>query len=165
KINRHGGFPSLADSRRNGYGDLGARKIAMDALLADLAGIPELARALDNVRRLPPPCYDDETWSFVEALLDVLPRCAARLRIVFARSGAIDFAEATLIALHALGDADSPSDLLLALDMRIEHLLVDEFQDTSLAQYELIECITDGWTAGDGGPLLVVGDPMHSTYR
>ena len=52
-----------------------------------------------------------------------------------------------------------PSDLLLAVDMRIEHLLVDEFQDTSLAQYELIERLTAGWDAGDGRTLFVVGDP------
>ena len=48
--------------------------------------------------------------------------------------------------------------------MRIEHLLVDEFQDTSLAQYELIERLTAGWTPGDGRTLFVVGDPMQSIY-
>src|SRR5204863_5945569 len=60
---------------------------------------------------------------------------------------------------------DGPSELLLALDMRIEHLLVDEFQDTSLAQHQLVECLTEGWTPGDGRSLFVVGDPMQSIYR
>ena len=39
--------------------------------------------------------------------------------------------ELTLAALRALGAADAPTDLLLRLDARYDHLLVDEFQDTS----------------------------------
>ena len=61
------------------------------------------------------------------------------------------------MALEALGRADAPSDLLLSLDLRVEHLLVDEFQDTSFAQCELIERVTAGWTQGDGRSLFVVG--------
>ncbi len=34
----------------------------------------------------------------------------------------------------------------LRLDYRIQHLLVDEFQDTSLAQYELLEALTAQWS-------------------
>ena len=64
-------------------------------------------------------------------------------------------AEATLVALEALGRADAPSDLLLSLDLRVEHLLVDEFQDTSFAQCELIERVTAGWDAPLMGPLGV----------
>jgi ATP-dependent exoDNAse (exonuclease V) beta subunit len=42
---------------------------------------------------------------------------------------------------------------------------VDEFQDTSNSQWELIERLTAGWEAGDGRTVLVVGDPMQSIYR
>jgi len=73
--------------------------------------------------------------------------------------------ELTLAALRALGSADEPTDLLLRLDSRYDHLLLDEFQDTSDAQYELLASITAGWTAGDGRTLFAVGDPMQSIYR
>ncbi len=126
--------------------------------------MPGLAAALHGIRRLPPPRYNETAWGFIEALLEVLPRVAARLQIVFAEARAIDFIEASQIALRALGEPDAPSDLLLRLDMRIEHLLVDEFQDTSLSQYELIERLVAGWTPGDGRTLFVVGDPMQSVY-
>lgn len=142
-----------------------ARKQAMEDLLARLASVPGLAPALHFVRNLPPKRYDDAAWAFIEALLVVLPRAAARLLLVFARADAIDFSEATLITLRALGTGDAPSDLLLALDTRIGHLLVDEFQDTSLAQCELIKRLTAGWAAGDGHTLFLVGDPMQSIYR
>ncbi|MEK7666845.1 MAG: UvrD-helicase domain-containing protein, partial [Pseudomonadota bacterium] len=66
---------------------------------------------------------------------------------------------------RALGTAESPTDLALHLDYRIRHLLVDEFQDTSVSQHELLAKLTAGWQAGDGRTLFVVGDPMQSIYR
>jgi ATP-dependent exoDNAse (exonuclease V) beta subunit len=161
QVNKRQGFFSASETGAARE----TRKQAMEALLADLSAVPGLAAALHATRRLPPPHYDDAAWRFVAALLDVLPRVAARLELVFAEAGEIDFNEATLIALRALASSDAPSDLLLALDVRIEHLLVDEFQDTSLAQLDLIEKLTAGWTPGDGRTLFVVGDPMQSIYR
>ncbi len=64
-----------------------------------------------------------------------------------------------------MGTPESPTDLLYSLDYRIQHLLVDEFQDTSRAQYELVKALTEQWSAGDSRSLFVVGDPMQSIYR
>jgi ATP-dependent helicase/nuclease subunit A len=159
------GFPAAGKAAEAGRRRRMTQKWDMATILAELDAVPGLASALDLVRRLPPPCYDDAAWEFVAALLAVLPRAVARLKLVFAREASIDFAEATLLALQALGDGDAPSDLLLSIDMRVAHLLVDEFQDTSLVQNELIERLTAGWSHGDGRTLFVVGDPMQSIYR
>ena len=43
--------------------------------------------------------------------------------------------------------------------------LVDEFQDTSRAQYELVKALTEQWSEGDNRSLFLVGDPMQSIYR
>ena len=124
-----------------------------------------LADALHLARSLPPPAYTEEAWAIVAALLAVLPRAAAELALVFAAEGVVDFVELTLAALRALGPADAPTDLLLRLDARYDHLLVDEFQDTSDVQYELLGSLTAGWVDGDGRTLFAVGDPMQSIYR
>ncbi|MEO8566608.1 MAG: UvrD-helicase domain-containing protein, partial [Betaproteobacteria bacterium] len=163
-VNIAQGFPPKGSARDEGAARRDAHKQAMIGLLRSLAAVPGLAAALHGIRRLPPPRYDETAWGFIEALLEVLPRAAARLQLVFAESRAIDFIEASQIALRALGEPDAPSDLLLRLDMRIEHLLVDEFQDTSLSQYELIERLVAGWAPSDGRTLFVVGDPMQSVY-
>lgn len=86
------------------------------------------------------------------------------LRNVFRRHHAVDFTEVTRAAIKALGEPEAPSDLLYALDYRIEHLLVDEFQDTSRAQFNLLEALTGQWSDGDGRTLFVVGDPLQSIY-
>ncbi len=45
------------------------------------------------------------------------------------------------------------------------HVLVDEFQDTSESQVQLLRRLTAGWEPGDGRTLFLVGDPMQSIYR
>ena len=165
QVNIRHGFAAKGNRREAGHTERDERKRSMLALISELAAVPGLVEALDAVRSLPPPRYDNGAWSFVAALLDVLPRAAARLSLVFAQRGVIDFTEATLITLRALESEEGASELLLSLDARIEHLLVDEFQDTSLAQCDLIRSITTGWSEGDGRTLFVVGDAMQSIYR
>ncbi|MCX7962024.1 MAG: UvrD-helicase domain-containing protein [Burkholderiales bacterium] len=139
------------------------RKRAPAALAA--AGNERLRAALAALLALPPERYSDAQWEALEALLAVLRLAVAELKLVFAEAGACDFTEIAQGAVRALGTPDAPTDLLLALDYRIHHVLVDEFQDTSLSQRELLVCLTAGWTPGDGRTLFLVGDPMQSIYR
>jgi ATP-dependent exoDNAse (exonuclease V) beta subunit len=64
-----------------------------------------------------------------------------------------------------LSDAGLPTDLALRTGLALRHILVDEFQDTSLSQFDLVESLTAGWDEGDGRTLFVVGDPMQSIYQ
>ena len=165
KVDKRQGFLAPSSAAGSERGSRLDQRHAMEQLIARLEQVPGLVAALHSMRALPPPRYDEASWSFVTALLDVLRHAVARLQLVFAQENAIDYPESTLIALRALSSEEGPSELLLALDMRIEHLLLDEFQDTSLAQHQLIERLTEGWTPGDGRTLFVVGDPMQSIYR
>ncbi len=159
-VNKRAGFPAAneAPGARNAKG-------AMETVLEELGADPAVALALDTVRRLPAAGCSDESWTIIEALLAVLPKVAAQLQLTFADDGRVDFTQVALAALDALGDPDSPSDLLLRLDCALAHLLIDEFQDTSVTQLALIKRLTAGWTPGDGRTLFAVGDPMQSIYR
>ena len=122
-------------------------------------------RACHDLRSLPPAVFDEQQWLILEALMPVLLAAAAELRLVFRAEGAGGFHEVALAALKALGEEEQPTDLALALDYRIQHLLIDEFQDTSITQFELLRKLTAGWEPGDGRTLFAVGDPMQSIYR
>ncbi len=126
---------------------------------------PELREILEEVQHLPPPHFTDEEWSVLEATLNLLPEIAGILRKVFAEQQKTDFTEISLSALNALGKEDDPTDLLLYLDTKIQHILIDEYQDTSFKQHELIKLLTAGWEYEDGRSLFIVGDPMQSIYR
>ena len=121
--------------------------------------------ALADMRRLPPEKYGEDQWEVLGAITRLLPRAVGQLKLVFQARGQVDFTEVAQGALLALGGTEAPSDLALALDYRIRHLLVDEFQDTSISQYELIARLTAGWEPGDGRTVFAVGDPMQSIYR
>ena len=136
-----------------------------DAAAQALSGNERLREALAALPGLPSPRYSDAQWEALEAITQVLPLAVAELKLVFAARGQADFVEIAQGASMALGDADAPTDLLLSLDYRIRHILVDEFQDTSFTQFELLEKLTAGWEQGDGRTLFLVGDPMQSIYR
>src|SRR2546425_1201925 len=130
-----------------------------------LSGNEELRRALQALLCMPPERYSDAQWEVLDSIIRVLPLAVAQLKVVFTERGEADFTEFAQGAVRALGTPDAPSDLLLALDYRICHILVDEFQDTSISQWELLTLLTSGWQAADGRTLFVVGDPMQSIYR
>ena len=137
----------------------------LEELIAQLAESEDLRLALVGLRSLPEALPGPVWWEGMSALRLSLRHLVAELRLAFAERNTADFVELALAAHRALGSAEQPSDLLLALDRRIQHILVDEFQDTSRAQIRLLELLTAGWERGDGRSLFLVGDPMQSIYR
>jgi ATP-dependent exoDNAse (exonuclease V) beta subunit len=142
-----------------------AARAAIEDLCSALRGNEPLRAALAALEGLPDATYSEAHWTNLAALRTVLLHLVAELRVTFAERQTIDFVELAIAAEHALGETEDPSELLLALDQRIQHVLVDEFQDTSHAQLRLLERLTAGWTPGDGRTLFLVGDPMQSIYR
>lgn len=154
-LNKNGGFPPDGKNMK-------ARALELIGTLGEVAG---LEQALDEVGRLPDPVYTDEQWGTLEALLQALPLSVANLKQLFSTRGQTDYSECAQEALAALGSEDEPSELGLALDYRVSHILLDEFQDTSRSQFELLVRITAGWQPDSGRTLFLVGDPMQSIYR
>ena len=152
-VNVKNGFPAGKDF-----------KPQKDAMVAGLEALDANAvRALQRLRQLPAAGHHDDV--VVRALARLMKLAAAELWLVFREAGEIDFGELATRAIAALGDEMDPTELGLRLDYRIRHLLVDEFQDTSPTQIELLERLTAGWQEGDGRSVFAVGDPMQSIYR
>ena len=139
-------------------------KRSMKSFLESLAGHDALVQALARLRVLPPPALTDAQWERIDALTAVLPHAVAELMALFAERDSLDHPAVAAAARDALGDENAPTELALALDYRIRHLLVDEYQDTSPSQARLLELLVAGWQAGDGRSLFCVGDPMQSIY-
>ncbi len=140
-------------------------KESLGEIIETLRQTPGAEAAIARIRCLPQPRHGDAEWEIVGIFAQLLNLAAAQLWMVFQEVGEVDFVEVARRALEALGDETSPTELALKLDYRIRHLLVDEFQDTSPAQVDLLRRLTQGWTPDDGRTLFCVGDPMQSIYR
>lgn len=147
-------LPTLADQRKAEWIELVTWASQQSGLLA----------TLQDIRALPPASYQYGQWQVLDALTQLLPRLVAELQLIFQQQRSSDFSEITLTALQALGTDDEPTDLTLRLDAQINHILVDEFQDTSSVQFHLLKLLTNGWQNGDGRTLFIVGDGMQSLY-
>ncbi|MEQ8953861.1 MAG: UvrD-helicase domain-containing protein, partial [Gammaproteobacteria bacterium] len=156
KVDKSSGFPAGHKGKQ--------QKERMEALLQVLIGEQDLLQALNYLLRLPNSAYMEDQWRIIQSLTHVLPHLIAQLNLSFGRHGKIDYTQQSIAALDALGHEQRPSDLGLALDYQIQHILVDEFQDTSTRQNLLLARLTAGWEAGDGRTLFIVGDGMQSCY-
>jgi ATP-dependent helicase/nuclease subunit A len=84
----------------------------------------------------------------------------------------VDFADLLQRTLHLLRQMDEFAQSRYRLESRYHHVLVDEFQDTSRAQWELVSLLVQSWGEGAGlassGPLppsiFIVGDRKQSIY-
>lgn len=151
-LDKRQGFPATDEGRKQ-----------KELLLEMIAGLPSAA-PLARLRSLP-DAQSEEEKRMVAALASLLKIAAAHLLVVFQEVGEVDFVEVASRALTALEDDDGATDLALTLDYRIQHLLVDEFQDTSPMQVELLRRLTQGWAPDESRTLFCVGDPMQSIYR
>ena len=158
------GFPAGKDDT--------AKKMKDDfvELVNSLQENPAVLAALAKVKKLPRGHFTDMEWDLLKSTIRLLAEINNRLKEVFSSRQITDFTEISLSAISSLiqkgedGD-EHPTDLLFYLDCKIHHILVDEYQDTSFKQEELLRRLTSEWSEGDGRTLFIVGDPKQSIYR
>ena len=154
-LNKNNGFPA----------ELKAQKQALIEQLQILSENEALRAALHNISHLPDADFSVAQVDTLALIAQVLKLCVAQLSLYFEQQQAHDFIEVALLANQALDNRSSVSDIALFLDYKIQHLLIDEFQDTSTLQFDSIEKLIGQWQDGDGKTLFLVGDPMQSIYR
>ncbi|SHE66669.1 ATP-dependent exoDNAse (exonuclease V) beta subunit (contains helicase and exonuclease domains) [Microbulbifer donghaiensis] len=161
-VDKRVGFPAV-DKKDPETALANEYKARIKDLLAELSENRTLLDTINEVRKLPSGLQEDQ-WLLLQGLAQVLPKLVAELKLVFQQLGATDYTEVAQAALIALGSSDEPTDLALKLDVQTRHILVDEFQDTSQIQLQLLEKLTAGWEPNDGRTLFIVGDGMQSCY-
>ncbi|WP_306153238.1 double-strand break repair helicase AddA [Roseovarius sp. MMSF_3281] len=86
------------------------------------------------------------------------------------RRGLLDFDDLILRTRDLLTNPDVAAWVLYRLDGGIDHILVDEAQDTSPVQWQVIERLAQEFTSGEGAradvprTIFVVGDKKQSIY-
>ena len=104
-------------------------------------------------RMLTPGDYLGHSRSYFE---EVVGRVYERYQQLLAESNALDFDNLLMKVVQLFRQK---SEILSRYQVRYLHILVDEFQDTNLVQYELIKQL-----GGKYRNICVVGDPDQSIY-
>ena len=163
QVNVRMGFPA-------GKGEPQEHKDRLKHTISQLREIEGLLEELAGVASLPEIKANSESWVLVLHLSRILPMLSAQLLLVFQRHGTVDHTQVALSALQALGDDGNPTELALRMDYQLQHLLLDEFQDTAINQYDLVTRLTRGWgehnNSNPDNPrsIMIVGDGMQSIY-
>jgi ATP-dependent helicase/nuclease subunit A len=129
-----------------------------------LQGLPaRVVLGLKQCRDLAPAGVSPEEASALQDLVILLGEALTVYGELCSSRRALDFIQLEQATLHLL-KVEDPGELLLRLDQRLTHLLVDEFQDTSQNQMILLCRLMAGWEPASGRTLMVVGDPKQSIY-
>ena len=155
RVDRNLGFPVDNKDIKNDF------KIYLESL----TGLKPLLKALNKIKLLPDPCFSDYEWNILRTTLRLLPELESQLKNLLQENKLSDFSEISLAALKSFGNELEPTDLGKYLDDKIQHILVDEYQDTSFKQEELLKKLTAEWEPDSGRTLFIVGDPKQSIYR
>ncbi|WP_345992727.1 RecB-like helicase [Sulfurimonas sp. HSL-1716] len=105
-------------------------------------------------------------FSSLFALLDTYVKSKKALAYEIAELG---FDDISALVHELLSSRIDSEFLYFRLDSKIEHILLDEFQDTSVRQYEILRPLIKEITSGEGvhknGSFFFVGDVKQSIYR
>lgn len=88
---------------------------------------------------------------------EIARRVYERYQSLLLQNNGLDFDDLLFWAVRLL--RENPA-IQVQYQLRYPHILVDEFQDTNTAQYELLKLLTS-----DSPDIFVVGDPDQSIYR
>ncbi len=118
---------------------------------------------LCSLRDLPAPILSDEQWTILKAVFHVLRRALVELELLFSSGGVCDFTALSLAARQLFHpELNAPNEFRVP-GLQLQHLLVDEMQDTSIGQYRLFDSLTRSWD-GFSQTVFLVGDPKQSIY-
>jgi ATP-dependent helicase/nuclease subunit A len=146
------------------------KTLATKAAIATMSDIDDVLRreaerlgiALNHARGM---ALVELTTALLRLGLDIVDRYARGKR----RRAALDYDDLIVATRRLLERADSAAWVLYKLDGGIDHVLVDEAQDTNPDQWEVISRLTEEFFSGDGAvernrTIFAVGDIKQSIF-
>ena len=172
---RFAGLAALPDAERVASylqifctGEGTPRKSIVTKAIKDVALVDRLCREQERIcalldRRRAVACRDRSA-----ALLTIAYVVLERYLKEKERRGLLDYEDLIDKALALLGNVDA-AWVHYKLDLGIDHVLIDEAQDTSKKQWQIVRHLTDEFTAGAGArqvlrTIFPVGDEKQSIY-
>ena len=105
-------------------------------------------------------------------ILTIYSKCLSRYTLKKRERHLMDYDDLELLAYEAISRNPEWQNVLYSFDEHTDHVLVDEFQDTSTLQWMIIDKLTEEWRSGMGAKresgltptVFLVGDDKQSIY-
>ena len=132
-----------------------------------LAGIATVREAQEEVLRLLAAERQQAGSDYHARIMRLLRSMIEEYGRLKRQRGWLDMADVELAAHRLLGSSGAISTVVLErLDMRVRHLLIDEFQDTNPLQWQALRAWLENYGGDSARPsLFIVGDAKQSIYR
>jgi len=151
--------PAIGDAKRAASGILSkhVKERLFEERLRNRYARFSAPEMIGDLRRCAP--YVATIVDLVDAFGGTYSRAKRRLNVV-------DFSDLEVLALRLLhGDSEVASPIGAALRRRFAHVLIDEFQDVSPVQQEILQRVSGEADSSSPGSLFTVGDVKQSIYR
>jgi len=132
-----------------------AKRVMRDLNL-EIAGLSP-AQVIAHISRHKNDLLTPEEAPHSSRYQDIIARIYEEYQSRLRECGALDFGDLIMEAVRLLANHPPTRE---RFQKRFKYILVDEFQDTNLAQYRLINLLL-----GESGNICIVGDPDQSIYR
>ncbi|MEN4053522.1 MULTISPECIES: RecB-like helicase [Sulfurimonas] len=130
---------------------------------------PEMDIALRSIQEAMREYNRAKEQNFFAALRELTAIYKKAKKALYVEESELGFSDVTKLVYTILHRLDESEFLYFRLDSTIEHMLLDEFQDTSILQYKILKPLIREITAGSGifeeGSFFFVGDVKQSIYR
>ncbi len=130
---------------------------------------PKMDILLQRIQRAVASYMQAKEHYFLNALFSLLDTYVEAKKRVAKEDGELSFDDITALVFYLLKERIDSEFLYFRLDSRISHLLLDEFQDTSVVQFEILRPIIEELVSGTGvdeeTSFFLVGDVKQSIYR
>jgi len=130
---------------------------------------PEMDSALFRIQAAVSAYNRAKEQNFFYALSHLVEIYKKAKKALYKEESELGFSDVTQLVFAILHRLDDSEFLYFRLDATIEHMLLDEFQDTSIIQYKILEPLIREITSGEGicseGSFFFVGDVKQSIYR
>jgi len=131
--------------------------------------VPEMDSILVKIKEAVKNQNRAKEQNFFYALNELVDIYEKSKKALYMDDSELSFSDVTALVHFILNEIDDSEFLYFRLDSQIEHMLLDEFQDTSIIQYEILKPLINEIVSGNGifenGSFFFVRDVKQSIYR